>query len=171
MKKLTMLGLSALVAAMASSAVAQVSTNVVAVEGDWSVFVGDNPKECWVVSQPTETVNTRDGQPADVQRGDIRLYVAFRPGSEPEVSFSGGYPFAADSAVDADVGGQNFKLFTQGESAWTGSPADDQRLLAALRAGSSVTLTGRSSRGTLTRDTFSLSGITAASRRAESQCQ
>ncbi|MFD1880839.1 invasion associated locus B family protein [Paracoccus pacificus] len=171
MNKLTLLGAGALFAALPLVAAAQVSTNVVAVEGDWSVFAGDNPKECWAVSQPTQTVNTRDGKPTEVQRGDIRLYVAYRPGSGAEVSFGGGYPFAADSAVEANVGGQTFKMFTEGENAWTGSAAEDAKLLSAMRAGSTMVLTGRSSRGTVTKDTFSLKGITAASKRAESQCK
>jgi len=28
------------------------STNRVATETDWSVFVEDDPRQCWVVSQP-----------------------------------------------------------------------------------------------------------------------
>jgi hypothetical protein len=33
---------------------AQESTNRVAVETAWSVFVDGDPRECWVVSAPTE---------------------------------------------------------------------------------------------------------------------
>ena len=161
----------AILAATMGAAQAQESTNVVATEGDWTVFAGDNPRECWAVSPPRSTVNTRDGQPAEVQRGDIRLYVAYRPGQQGEVSFAGGYPFAPDSTVEVDVGGTKFNLFTEGESAWTGSAEDDSRLISALRAGSPAVVSGRSSRGTRTVDTFSLSGITAATNRARESCQ
>nr|WP_225972937.1 invasion associated locus B family protein [Paracoccus jeotgali] len=150
---------------------AQESTNVVATEGDWTVFAGSNPKECWAVSPPKSTRNTKDGQVVEVQRGDIRLYVAYRPGAAGEVSFTGGYPFKPGSTVKVDVGGQKFDLFTEGENAWTGSSAEDAKLIAALRAGSSVTLTAVSSRGTQTVDTFSLSGITAATNAAKARCQ
>jgi len=153
------------------AAVAQESSNVVATEGDWTVFAADNPRECWAVSPPKSTLNTRDGQPAEVTRGDIRLYVAYRPGQNGEVSFSGGYPFAPDSTVEVDVGGRTFNLFTEGESAWTGSPSDDEAMIAALRGGSSAVVTGRSARGTTTKDTFSLSGITAATNSARERCQ
>lgn len=152
-------------------AMAQESSNVVSTEGDWTVFSASNPQECWAVSPPKRTVNTRDGQPVEVQRGDIRLYVAYRPGAAGEVSFSGGYPFASGSTVDLAVGGQTFKLFTEGESAWTGSPAEDERVIGAMRAGADAVLTGRSGRGTTTVDTFSLSGITAATNRAREACQ
>jgi len=69
------------------------------------------------------------------------------------------------------VGGRTFNLFTEGESAWTGSPSDDEAMIAALRGGSSAVVTGRSARGTTTKDTFSLSGITAATNSARERCQ
>lgn len=178
MTRTTMGGMSAVLALVAglsagsSGAAAQESTNVVGTEGDWTVFAADNPKECWAVSPPRATQNTdADGAPREVTRGDIRLYVAYRPGQGGEVSFSGGYPFAPDSTVELDVGGTKFNLFTEGESAWTGSAADDERLIGALRKGSNAVVTGRSSRGTVTKDTFSLAGITAATNKAKERCQ
>ncbi|MFV0384273.1 invasion associated locus B family protein [Paracoccus sp. (in: a-proteobacteria)] len=158
-------------AAGLGAAGAQESTNVVATEGDWTIFAGSNPKECWAVSPPKSTVNTRDGKEVQVTRGDIRLYVAYRPGENGEVSFTGGYPFAPDSAVEVDIGGQKFNLFTEGENAWTGGAAEDGKLISALRAGSSAVVSARSSRGTNTKDTFSLSGITAATNAAKAHCQ
>lgn len=165
------LGASLVLIAGLGTAMAQESSNVVATEGDWTVFAADNPRECWAVSPPRSTINTRNGQPAEVTRGDIRLYIAYRPGQNGEVSFTGGYPFAPDSTVEVDVGGRKFNLFTEGDSAWTGSPSDDEALVAALRAGSSAVVTGRSARGTTTKDTFSLSGVTAATNTARSRCQ
>ena len=173
MKKTTLRGMAAIAVLMTGlgAASAQESTNVVATEGDWTVFAAGNPKECWAVSPPKSTINSKDGKEVEVTRGDIRLYVAYRPGQAGEVSFSGGYPFAPDSTVEVDVGGTKYNLFTEGESAWTGSPSDDEKLVASLRAGSSAVITGRSSRGTTTKDTFSLSGITAATNTARERCQ
>lgn len=156
--------------ALTGAAAAQESSNVVGTFGDWTTFKGDKPKECWAVSPPKKTVNTKDGKPVEVQRGDIRLYVAYRPGQAGEISFSGGYPFASGSTVDLKIGETKFKLFTEGESAWTGSPDDDAKVIAALRKGSDAVLTGKSGRGTVTTDTFSLSGITKATDAAKSAC-
>ncbi|MBC9246125.1 hypothetical protein H4P12_05230 [Paracoccus sp. 11-3] len=153
------------------AASAQESTNVVATEGDWTVFAATSPQECWAVSPPKATQNTKDGKEVEVTRGDIRLYVAYRPGQSGEVSFAGGYPFAPDSTVEVDIGGNKFNLFTEGESAWTGSPSEDEKLIASLRSGSSAVVSGRSARGTTTKDTFSLSGITAATNTARQRCQ
>ncbi|MDF3853236.1 invasion associated locus B family protein [Paracoccus sp. P2] len=163
---------AAIAIAASSPVLAQDSTNVIGTEGDWTVFSATSPKECWAVSAPKSTQNLdTNGKPKEVTRGDIRLYVAYRPGQSGEVSFSGGYPFAPDSAVEVNVGGNVFKLFTEGESAWTGSPADDAKLVSALRAGSTAVVTGRSARGTVTKDTFSLSGITAATNKAQAACK
>jgi hypothetical protein len=155
----------------ASVANAQESTNRVATMTDWNVFTEEEPKECWGVSKPKESVNTRDGQPVSVRRGDILLFVTFRPGKPGEISFTGGYPFAGGSTVEVSVDGQPYQLFTDGEWAWPGSAEDDAKLLAALKAGTSATLTARSGRGTQTADTFSLRGFTAAMEDAEKRCQ
>ncbi|KGJ02573.1 hypothetical protein SAMN04487972_10981 [Paracoccus halophilus] len=164
---------AAVIAIAASSPVlAQDSTNVIGTEGDWTAFSANSPKECWAVSAPKSTQNLdSSGNPKEVTRGDIRLYIAYRPGQSGEVSFAGGYPFAPDSAVEVNIGGQEFKLFTEGESAWTGSPSEDSKLISALRAGASAVITGRSSRGTVTKDTFSLSGVTAMTSRAQESCR
>jgi hypothetical protein len=159
----------------AGQALAQ-SAERVAAHTDWSVFVAETPKECYIVSPPTNSSATRDGQPAEVQRGDIRLFVAFRPGENVsnEVSFTGGYPFQPGSTVTLDIGGAKFSLGPgqgdAGEWAWT-DPSDDSRAVAAMRRGATATLSGTSSRGTTTVDTFSLSGFTAAIEDAEARCR
>jgi len=163
---------AAIVAAMLPfAAMAQESSNRVAVTSDWNVFAEENPKECWGVTVPKETVNTRDGQPVSVRRGDILLFVTYRPGAPGEVSFTGGYPFAEGSTVSVDVDGKGFELFTDGEWAWPASPEQDAALLAAMKAGTQATLTARSGKGTQTQDTFSLRGFTAAMTEAETRCK
>lgn len=156
--------------ALHGSASAQESTNRVNAVTDWSVFVENDPKECWGVSKPKATVNTKDGKPVSVQRGDILLFVTFRPGHKGEVSFTGGYPFANGSTVRLDVGGTAFDLFTDGEWAWPASADEDARVIAALRAGAKAVVVGTSSRGTRTEDSFSLMGFTAAMDDAAKRC-
>jgi hypothetical protein len=153
-----------------SGAFAQESTNRVATMTDWSVFAEDSPKECWGVSSPKETINTKDGKPTSVRRGDILLFVTFRPGSNGEISFSGGYPFAGGSTVKLDVDGNAYDLFSDGEWAWPGTKEDDAAILAAMKKGSGAVLTARSAKGTQTKDTFSLRGFTAAMDEAAKRC-
>ena len=150
----------------------ETSTNRVGAQTDWYVFVEENPTQCWVVSMPRETVNTRDGRVVSVNRGEILMFVSFWPGQERlgEVSFTGGYPFADGSTVSMRIGDTSFELFTDGEMAWAASPQDDQRIITAMKRGADAVLTARSSRGTQTQDTFSLIGFTAAVEDAETRC-
>lgn len=173
MTSLTLKGIGLAVAVLgATGAMAQESTNRVAAQTDWSVFTADNPKECWAVSAPKETVNTRDGRTVSVRRGDILLFVFYRPQENitGQISFTGGYPFAEGSTVTLEVGENSFELFTNGEFAWAASDGEDARIVAALKRGAQAVLTGRSARGTQTRDTFSLMGATAMIEDAERRC-
>jgi invasion protein IalB len=172
MMKTCGLALGAL-ALVASGAVAQEqSTNRVAAKTDWSVFVEDNPTECWGVSTPKEVVNTRDGRVVAVNRGQTLLMVFYRPSAEAkgQVAFTGGYPFASGSTVNMNISGSEFELFTEGEWAWPATTADDAKIIAAIKRGADATLTARSSRGTQTKDTFSLLGFTAAVEDAAKRC-
>ena len=153
-------------------AIAQESTNRVAAETDWSVFVEDDPTECWGVSAPKETVNTKDGRVVAVRRGDILLFVSYRPSTKVsgELSFTSGYPFAGGSTVTMTIGDSTFELFTEGEWAWPASPQDDAKIITAMKRGTQATLVGRSGRGTRTEDKFSLLGFSAALDEVETRC-
>lgn len=151
---------------------AQESSNRVSANTDWSVFVENDPKECWGVSAPKETVNTRDGNVVAVRRGDILLFVFYRPtqGVNGQVAFTGGYPFAGGSTVSLQVGDNTYQLFTEGEWAWPATPDDDAAIVAAMKKGATAIATAQSGRGTKTRDTFSLLGFTAAVEDAAKRC-
>ncbi|MEM8571201.1 MAG: hypothetical protein AAGG56_09860 [Pseudomonadota bacterium] len=155
---------------------AQGTSERVASHTDWLVFVAEEPKECYIVSQPTTSDARRNGQSVEVRRGDIRLFVTFRPGSNVvnEVSFTGGYPFDGGTPVRLRIGSREFNLMPgSGEAAewaWT-DPADDAGAVAAMRGGASATITGLSSRGTTTIDEFSLLGFTAAVSDAAERCE
>ena len=158
---------------LASTAPAQeTSTNRVNAITDWSVFEGDDPRECWAVTTYKESVNTKDGRVVAVTRGEILLMVFYRPGANVsgQVAFTGGYPFAPGSTVNVNIGGTEFELFTEGEWAWPATPQDDAKLITAMKRGANAVLTARSSRGTTTKDTFSLLGFTAAVEDAEKRC-
>lgn len=156
----------------AGMASAQESENRVAANTDWSVFVETDPNECWAVSAPKETINSRDGETVSVRRGDIRLIVFFRPNENVagQVMFAGGYPFASGSTVSIEIDGTTFQMFTENETAWPATPEDDAKFVAAMKRGADAVVTGRSGRGTQTQDTFSLLGFTAAVEEAESRC-
>lgn len=159
----------------AGPAFAQASAERVAAHNDWAVFVSGDPRECYIVSQPTESTAQRDGEAVEVNRGDIRLFVRFNAAESVsnEVSFTGGYPLSATTPVEVEIGQESFELTAgQGDAngwAWP-RPEDDAGVVAAMRRGSTARVTGVSTRGTTTVDTFSLSGFTAAIEDAQERC-
>ncbi|MFW2588452.1 invasion associated locus B family protein [Sagittula sp. SSi028] len=148
------------------------STNRVDAMTDWSVFEGNDPRECWAVTTYKEMVNTKDGREVAVTRGEILLMVFYRPGADVagQVAFTGGYPFAPGSTVNVKVDSTEFEMYSEGEWAWPATPQDDAKLITAMKRGSSAVLTAVSARGTTTQDTFSLLGFTAAVGEAEKRC-
>ncbi len=165
----------ALVAALGTfgAASAQVS-DAVAQKKDWSIFKQGSAADrmCWIVSQPISSTAKRAGSPVSVNRGDIFLMVAIRPGErvKNEVSMMSGYPYRKNSAVKIKIGSDTYEMFTEGEGAWTDSGESDDRLVAAMRRGADAVVTGVSTRGTTTIDTFSLRGFTAAINEARKLC-
>ena len=151
----------------------QASENQVAAKTDWSVFEEQDPRECWAVSAPKEPVNTRDGRVVSVRRSDILFMAFYRPGAEVQgqITFTGGYPFKDSSTVNLNIDGTEFELFTEGEWAWPASPSEDIKVMTAMKRGSSAVLTAQSGRGTVTKDSFSLLGFTAAVEEAEKRCK
>lgn len=155
---------------------AQTAAERVASHTDWSVFVAGSPRECYIVSPPKSSKATRDGKAVEVERGDIRLFVTFRPAENVagEVSFSGGYPFRDGAPIRLQVGSETFTLNPgAGDAngwAWPASPDVDKTIVSALRRGATATVTGTSARGTTTVDTISLSGFTAAVEDASGRC-
>ena len=166
-------GTALTVAVLANAALAQDTTdNRVAASTDWSVFQETDPVECFSVSAPRDSTATRNGEAVEANRSEIQLFVLFRPAASVagQVAFTGGYPFASGSTVTLDVGGTAFELFTEGEWAWPATPEDDAAIVAAMKRGADAVVTGQSGRGTITKDTFSLSGFTAAVDEAQSRC-
>jgi hypothetical protein len=152
------------------------SAERVATHTAWSVFVAGNPRECYIVAPPIDSIARRGDSRVTVTRGDIRLFVTFRPGDNVanEVSFTGGYPLREGSPVRLEIGSDSFTMSPgRGDAqewAWT-DPSDDARAVAAMRRGANAKLTANSARGNTTIDTFSLSGFTAAITDAEARCR
>jgi hypothetical protein len=141
----------------------------ISVHKDWSVYeVTDNRgRICYVASEPKE-------QSGNYSRRDPpALLVARLPGNPPpeQVSVQPGYSYLKGSVVEAKVGGQTFRLFTDGEHAWTRTNDEDRTLIEAMKAGASMTVRGTSIRNTYSLDTYSLSGFTAAVEAMRAACR
>ncbi|WP_320144446.1 invasion associated locus B family protein [uncultured Cohaesibacter sp.] len=170
MKSVKILGAATLLALSATAAYAQGAATRVEQFKDWGAYVFNDPqrgKMCFAVSQP------KDMEPKNVNRDPVYFFITTRPreGVREEVNVITGYPYKEGSKTSIQVGSDTFSLYTSGDGAWLENAAEEARLVNAMRAGASMVVKGTSSRGTLTVDTYSLSGVTAATRKALAECQ
>lgn len=155
------LGLS-LVAAIAAapSSPARSEDKVLGLFDDWGAqtFLEKGKKGCSIWSQPN-----KEGGKAK-KRGAVYVYVTHRTWEKrvDEVSLVAGYTYKKESTVHARIGGEKFTLFTDGDTAWNRSPKEDKSLVAAMRRGNSMVVTGVPKKGKQTTDTYSLKGFSKA---------
>jgi Invasion associated locus B (IalB) protein len=134
---------------------------------DWSAYAATgDPKVCFAVAKPKEI------NPKAVKRGPILFYISRWPGDNvvEEVSVKMGYPFGEGAKATATVGGAKFELFTKDEGAFVEKPEQENKLIEAMKAGSTMKIDGRSIRGTNTSDIYSLKGLSEALERAAKEC-
>ena len=124
---------------------------------------------CYMSSSPEKWTS----EPKNVRRGDIYILVTHKQGRsvQDEVSIYTGYTYKKDSEVTLAIDGQDFDLFTDGDSAWARDAETDRKLVQAMVRGNKMVVRGTSSRGTLTIDTYSLSGFTAARNAINKACK
>jgi invasion protein IalB len=143
---------------------------------EWSAFVdgSGNSRECYIISLPKK----EEGK--YTRRDDAYTVVTHRKKDKTfgQVSVEAGYTYKRGSEVDVDIDGKDFKLFTTyrdgsktkvGSNAWA-YVGGDAELVAAMKGGAKMVVKGTSSRGTLTTDTYSLSGFTAAYKAISRAC-
>ena len=142
---------------------------------DWRLFIQGQgaAKTCYLAAEP------RTSAPANVKRGDTYLVVTHRPGQgvRGEISVRIGYPFSATSVPFAKVGADSFDFITgvkaqngADEWTWIEDLKQQPRLLRAMKRGNELVFKGTSARGTLTTDSYSLRGVTAAMKALDAAC-
>ncbi len=136
---------------------------------DWSahLFAEKKGRVCYMHSRPKKSEGNY------TKRGDAYVQVTHRASDKVrnEVSVTAGYPYKKGSEVALSIDGKKFSLFTDGDTAWGGDANVDNALVAAMKAGTTMTVQGTSTRGTLTMDTYSLIGFTAAHTAIDKACE
>ena len=138
--------------------------------GDWTAYTykTDKGPVCYIVSQPIKSELSRKG----AKRDPAYFLVTHRPGDKVrgEVSALMGYPLKPHSMPTVEIDGRKFTLFAVGDGAWAESPAADRRIVAAMKKGREMIVRGISRRGTVSTDTYSLKGVTAALQKIDALC-
>ena len=149
---------------LASTASAQTPTQIKQNKA-WGAFSyqGNDGKVCYVLSIPTEKLPTElNGRAVD--HGDVFFMLTQHPGQNVslEPQFKTGYAMQDDSKVVLDIDGTKFSMFTRGQNAWLDDPTKEPAVVNAMKAGSSMSISAVSRRGTQTSYAYSLSGVTAS---------
>ncbi len=156
-----------LIAASSSGIFAQ-SVRLLGDFRDWSAYATSDSagKICFVLSKPVATEPEPDGY------GQAYLYLTHRPAERlrNELNLIAGYSFSPDSEAQLQVGGESYTLFTSDDAAWLLDTDIAQDVAGAMRAGTTMVIEGTNERGIKIRQTFSLSGVTAASRAIDAEC-
>lgn len=162
------LALGTIVLSCAAGAAFADDTKEIGAFGDWTAysFTENGSKVCYMASKPAKA----EGKYA--RRGDVFALVTHRPdeGTKNVFSYITGYPYKSGSDAGVRVDGRDFSLFTQDETAWAPDAATDNKIIEAIRKGSSMIVKGVSTRGTETADTFSLKGSGAAHDAISREC-
>lgn len=160
---------AALVAlALGAAGAAAQTPKLLGQDKDWGAYSVelDGGTTCYVLSRP------KDQSPKNVRRDPVYFFVTARPKDKirNQVSVITGYPYKEDSRATVEIGAAKFTLFTRDDKAWIEDIAEQDKLVAAMKAGSTMTVRGTSRRGTNTTDRYSLMGVTAALDRMAKAC-
>ena len=135
----------------------------------WGAYQAGNGKKrvCFVHGAPKESKGKYK------RRGKTYLQVTHRPGEKVRnvVSITAGYIYKRSSRVDVVIDKRKYSLFTHGDTAWAEDGKTDRAIVKALIRGRKMTVKARSTRNTLTTDTYSLSGFTKAYKAASKACK
>lgn len=135
---------------------------------DWAAYSANagNGQICFAVAKPAEVTPSPEGYT------QAYLYLTHRPTEQidNEINLIAGFTMATDQPTTLTVAGQTYPLFAQADSAWLQDPTKNDDLAGQMRAGTTVVIDATSDKGIKVRETFSLSGATAASKAISGNC-
>lgn len=134
--------------------------------GDWGVYVNKTAKTCFALSQPKERA------PNNIKRNPSYFFVTTRPADKlsNEVSVMTGIVLKEDAPITISVGDANFAMYPKNDGLWIKDPAEEPKLVEAMRKGADLTIKLTPAKGAATTDTYSLKGVTQALERAAKEC-
>ena len=133
-------------------------------KGKWT-FVKDDDW-CYVGSLPLKS-----DLPETKKRGENYILVYKIIGSDENiVQVEAGYKYNLDKDIIFKIDNTFFDLYSIEDSSETAWTDDDKKVIYAMKKGLELVLSGESSRGTITNDTYTLKGFTAAINMLNKNC-
>jgi hypothetical protein len=139
--------------------------------GDWGAYTANSGGRtlCYAIAKPSSQAT----QPAGRPRDPAYVFIATRPTENVrnEVSIIVGYPFKPGFEATVDIGAAKYAMFTQNDGAWVKNPAEEARMVDAMRKGSDLVVSGESGKGTKSTDRYTLRGLGQALDRVAQECK
>jgi len=133
-------------------------------KGKWTFIKQDD--WCYIGSLAIKT-----DLPESKKRGNNYILVYKIIGSEENiVQVEAGYNYNLDKKINVTIDNTSFEFYSTKDSSETAWTNDDNKVIYAMKKGLELLISGESSRGTTTNDTYTLKGFTAAVNKLNSDC-
>ena len=141
------------------------SNNLLALEkGSWTLTKDSD--WCYIGSLPIKS-----DLPETKKRGDNYILVYKIIGSDENiVQVEAGYQYNLDEDIVVNIDNTSFKFYSTEDSSETAWTNNDEKVIFAMEKGLKLVLSGQSSRGTITNDTYTLKGFTSAINKLNKDC-
>jgi invasion protein IalB len=137
--------------------------------GKWQAFSSQQgrSKVCYALSK----AETRS--PANLKDVEGMLFISNRPaeGVRNEISFVMNFDVKEGVEHQAVIGAERFALVAKGKNMWLKNPAEEPRMLDAMRKGAGLEIKAASKRGNATSDKYSLAGMSQVLKKADDACK
>ena len=144
---------------------ASISNNLFALEtGSWTLSKDDD--QCYIGSLPIKS-----DLPETKKRGENYILIYKIIGSDENiVQVEAGYQYNLDKDIVVKIDNTSFKFYSTDDSSETAWTDNDEKVIYAMKKGLELVLSGQSSRGTITNDTYTLKGFTSAINKLNKDC-
>ena len=136
----------------------------------WSVFSKKNKELCYMLAEPDKSLGKY------TLRGRVRVLVARRAKEESKnyigIEFGYSFPKNEKALIEIDKK-KSFKLETHQQTAWTKpskSSKRDDKIINEMIKGTTLKAVGKSKKGTITTDFYSLKGFSKAFNKMKDIC-
>ena len=142
-----------------------ISKNLLSLEkGIWTFEKEDD--WCYIGSLPINS-----DLPKTKKRGDNYILVYKIIGSDENiVQVEAGYKYNLEKYIVIKIDNTSFDFYSTEDSPETAWTDDDKKVIYAMKKGLELLLSGESSRKTITNDTYTLKGFTAAINKLNKDC-
>lgn len=135
---------------------------------DWSVYrTASGPKVCYALATP------KSRSPSNLKDVQGYMFVTARPAERVrnEISLVMNFELKQDIDHQLVIGREQFVLAAKDKNLWVKNPAQEGRVVEAMKRAGELTVKGTSAKNNATADKYSLKGFGDALERVQKECR